>query len=92
MLKISIIAGSHRREAESARVARYIEQDLRSTGAEETYLLSLSENPLPLWDEGVWSGDEQWKMLWKPIAKELKSSDGFVVVSPESVRAWSRPG
>ena len=48
-------------------------------------LYSLSGNPLPLWDEGVWSGDAKWTAVWKPVATELKSSDGLVVVSPE----WS---
>ena len=57
-MKIAIIAGSHRREAESARVARYLEQELKKLGINDTYLLSLSGNPLPLWDEDVWSGDE----------------------------------
>lgn len=84
-MKISIIAGSHRSESESARVARYIEEVLRNIGVDQTFLFSLSDNPLPLWDEGVWAGDEKWKTLWDPIAQELKSSDGFVIVSPE----WS---
>ena len=84
-MKIAIVAGSHRREAESARVARYLEQELKKLGISETYLLSLSGNPLPLWDEDVWSGDEKWKSLWGPISKELKTSDALVVVSPE----WS---
>ena len=84
-MKISIIAGSHRHDSESARVARYLEVILRKTGVEETYLLSLSDNPLPLWDEGAWGDDPKWATLWSPIAAELKSSDGLVIVSPE----WS---
>ena len=59
-MKLAIVAGSHRREAESARVARYLEQELKELGISETYLLSLSGNPLPLWDEDVSSGDEKW--------------------------------
>ena len=84
-MRIAIVAGSHRREAESARVARYLEQELKKLGISDTYLLSLSGNPLPLWDEDVWSGDEKWKALWGPISNELKTSDALVVVSPE----WS---
>lgn len=84
-MKIAIVAGSHRREAESDRVARYLEQELHRLGVRDTYLLSLSGNPLPLWDEDVWSGGEQWQSLWGPIAEELKNSDALVVVSPE----WS---
>lgn len=84
-MKISIIAGSHRREAESDRVARYVDGVLQRLGVASTYLLSLSQNPLPLWDEGLWGDDPKWKSLWSPLAAELKSSDGFIVVAPE----WS---
>ncbi len=84
-VKISIIAGSHRHEAESARVARYVEAVLREGRTLATYLLSLGDNPLPLWDEGVWNNDQKWQALWSPIEAELSASDGFVVVSPE----WS---
>ncbi len=84
-MKLSIIAGSHRHEAESARVAQYIEASLQAWKTAETYLFSLADNPLPLWDEGVWSDDPKWHKLWSPIASELAGSDGFVIVSPE----WS---
>jgi len=84
-MKVSIIAGSHRRQSESARVARYLEHTLQQVGADQTYVLSLANNPLPLWDEGVWENDPKWTALWSPIAAELRSSDGFVIVSPE----WS---
>ncbi|MGQ9575690.1 MAG: NADPH-dependent FMN reductase [Thermoguttaceae bacterium] len=84
-MKISIVAGSHRHQSESGRVARYIEGVLRNVGADQTWLLSLADNPLPLWDEGAWGDDSKWKGLWGPIAAELRSSDGFVIVSPE----WS---
>ena len=84
-MKISIIAGSHRHEAESARVARYIEAVLRESVTSGTYLFSLADNPLPLWDEGVWNNDPKWQTVWSPIEAELSGSDGFVVVSPE----WS---
>ncbi len=84
-MKISIIAGSHRHEAESARVARYFEAVLREGRTLATYLLSLADNPLPLWDEGEWNNDPKWQTLWSPIEEELSGSDGFVVVSPE----WS---
>ena len=84
-VKISIVAGSHRREAESTRVARYIEAVLQKIGVDQIYVLSLSGNPLPLWDEGVWEDDPKWAARWNPVAAELRSSDGFVIVSPE----WS---
>ena len=84
-MKIGIICGSHRHEPESLRVARYIEGQLRELGVEDIYLLSLSDNPLPLWDEGMWTNDPKWKTLWGPIAEQLRQAEGFVIVSPE----WS---
>lgn len=83
-MKIGIITGSHRTESQSERVGRYVEGLVKS-GGDESYLFSLAKNPLPLWDEGVWAGEERWKTLWGPISSQLKSCDGFVVVSPE----WS---
>ncbi len=83
-MKIAIISGSHRKKSESLKVARFAETLVaRELPGVTTYLCSLSENPLPLWDEGVWSGDEKWKNIWGPIAQELQSSDALVVISPE---------
>jgi len=51
----------------------------------EAHLVSLGKNPLPLWDEGVWSGDPTWKDNWGPISSALTASLAFVLVVPE----WS---
>ena len=83
-MKISIISGSHRRQAQSLKIARFIEKTLREKAlADETWLFSLSGNPLPLWDEGIWEGDPKWQELLTPISAELASSDGFVIIAPE---------
>jgi NAD(P)H-dependent FMN reductase len=83
-MKISIISGSHRKDAQSLKIARFIERTLQEKGlADETWLFSLSENPLPLWEESIWSGDETWQALLSPISAELAASDGFVVIAPE---------
>jgi NAD(P)H-dependent FMN reductase len=50
---------------------------------DSTSLYSLSGNPLPLWDQGVWDGDEKWDVLLSPIREQLSNSDAFVVISPE---------
>jgi NAD(P)H-dependent FMN reductase len=84
-MKIAIISGSHRTQGESHRVARYIERQLHDLGVEDVYLFPLADNPLPLWDEGLWGDDPKWKTLWGPIAAELRGAEGFVIVSPE----WS---
>ena len=83
-MKIGIICGSHRQPSQSEKVARWIERALLAEGhCDETWLYSLADNPLPLWDEGIWDGDESWKARMAPLAEELESCDGFVVVSPE---------
>lgn len=83
-MKLAIISGSHRNNSESDRVAKYTEGVALKLGA-TAYFLSLANNPLPLWDEGVWNNDPKWEKLWGPISAELQSCDGIVVVSPE----WS---
>ena len=84
-MKIVLVAGSHRNEAESERVAKYAAAVLAQHGRVKSHLISLARNPLPLWDEEVWQGSERWRQLWEPISSELKAADGLVIVSPE----WS---
>jgi NAD(P)H-dependent FMN reductase len=81
-MKIAIVAGSHRPNSESERVGRFIADRLQVLGAQGT-LISLAGNPLPLWDESVWSGGEEWKKLWGPISSTLRESEALVVVAPE---------
>jgi NAD(P)H-dependent FMN reductase len=83
-MKITIISGSHRKDAQSLKVAKYIEKTLLNEGlCDEAWLFSLSGNPLPLWDESIWEGDEAWNNRLAPISEQLSSSDGFVVIAPE---------
>ncbi len=82
-MKISVICGSHRAQAESLKVARHIERELGNGICSQTALISLAENPLPLWDQGVWDDDPKWPPLLDPIRSELASSDALVVVTPE---------
>jgi NAD(P)H-dependent FMN reductase len=83
-MKISIISGSHRQKSQSIKVAKHIEKTLlESNHADDTYLFSLAGNPIPLWDESIWEGDEKWKEILSPISAELSNSDGFVIIAPE---------
>ena len=81
-MKFSIIAGSHRNNSQSGKVARFIEKQLKTQG-HESFLYDLAANPLPFWDESIWSGAEKWKEIWGPISKELESSDGAIFIAPE---------
>ncbi len=82
-MKISIISGSHRNPSQSEKVARHIEKALQQEQGVETWLYTLADNPLPLWDQSLWEDNPEWNERLAPIRKQLASSDGFVVVSPE---------
>ncbi len=80
-MKFFILSGSHRVEAQSLKVANYVKTVLTHEHAgAETFLYSLSGNPLPLWEETTGGAPDA---LWDPISAELKSADALVVVSPE---------
>lgn len=82
-MKFFILSGSHRAEAQSLKVARYVQSVLTREHPEaETHLYSLSGNPLPLWDETTGGAPDA---LWDPISAGLKAADALVVVTPE----WS---
>ncbi len=83
-MKISIIVGSHRQDSQSGKIARVLERSLQALPeCTATYLFDLANNPLPLWDESIWNGDPGWEQRLAPIAAELQSSDGFIIIAPE---------
>jgi len=83
-MKIGIISGSHREDAQSDKVAGYIDHRLdRESWCESTWRFSLAGNPLPFWDEGIFSGDPAWQARLSPLSEALHSCDGFVIVTPE---------
>ncbi len=83
-MKLGIICGSHRPVSESGKIARHIEKQLKAQGVcSATWLYDLGGNPLPLWDEGIWSGDPAWQKTLEPLSEQVKSCDGFVIVCPE---------
>ena len=82
-MKISTICGSHRDDSQSYKVAKVIEKMLQAGICDETWMLNLAGNPLPLWDQGIWDGDQKWQDLLNPIKEQLASSDAFVIIAPE---------
>ena len=83
-MKISIISGSSRASGQSGKVARVIAQSLATQEAcTETYLFDLADNPLPLWDDSIWGGDEAWQQRLSPISAQLASSDAIIIIAPE---------
>ena len=82
-MKVAIISGSHRQNSQSMKVARHIQKTLETDIGEETWLYSLAGNPLPLWDEGVWEGEQKWLDILTPLREELSHCDALVVITPE---------
>jgi NAD(P)H-dependent FMN reductase len=84
MTTLGIIAGSHRVDSQSTRVATYMIDRLKIISSDVSCeLFDLKNNPLPLWDEGVWGATETWTKVWQPVSKRLQSCDAFVVIAPE---------
>ncbi len=83
-MKIGLISGSHRKNSQSLKVARRAQSRLLELKlCTESYLYDLGENPLPLWDESIWAGDQAWQERLGPISRQLASCDAFIVVAPE---------
>ena len=62
VMKIGIIVGSHREHSQSTKVGTFLGQRLKALKiANDIYTCDLAGNPLPLWDEGVWSNTEAWQ-------------------------------
>ena len=82
-MKITIICGSHRENSQSTKVAKHYQKEILDGICDEAPIIDLANNPLPLWDEGLWNDDEKWNTLLAPYRKNLLDSDGFVVITPE---------
>ncbi|MEZ5502797.1 MAG: NAD(P)H-dependent oxidoreductase [Halioglobus sp.] len=82
-MKIGIICVTHRPASQSGR-SRHIENVLLAEGVcAPRGSMTWAAIHCLLWDETIWEGDEQWRQILAPLSAELKSCDGFVVVSPE---------
>ena len=83
-MKIAIISGSHRIKSQSEKVSRFIEKTLSAKEqCSDTWLYNLADNPLPLWEEGIWDKEPAWEERLNPIRQQLQSCDGLVIVAPE---------
>ena len=81
-MKTHIVSGSHRAQSQSSKVAKYLASEIEKRGGEAT-VTELFHNALPLWDEGMWSGDPKWKPIWSPIEAKLRQADSLIMVTPE---------
>jgi NAD(P)H-dependent FMN reductase len=83
-MKISVIAGSHRPNSQSGKVADWIASRLSQRDLAVTATIDLGAAPLPLWDETAFTADPSpLNLAWQPVSEELAACDGVVVVTPE---------
>jgi len=83
-MHIAIVSGSHRKDSQSERVAKYLAARLEVLGAGVTSdVISLAGNPLPLWDESAMQADSAISKMWWPYSERLKGADGLIFMAPE---------
>ena len=82
-MKYAIISGSQRQNSGTLKAAHLIESYLKKTLHSETFLLSLEDKPLPLWDDSAWNDSSELSQIWKPIADHLSACDALIVLAPE---------
>ena len=82
-MHITIVSGSHRKPSQSEKISRYVESLLQDNNDINPSLYSLANNPLPLWDQTIWDGNEEWIERLAPVKEQFSQSDAFVIVVPE---------
>jgi len=80
-MKLTIIAGSQRAQSQSLNVGNYLRGKAQAH-FDKVQVHDLHELNLPFWNEGVWSGTDEW-LPWKKLAKQLADSDAFIFITPE---------
>ncbi len=81
-MQIAIIVGSHRKDSQSAKVARFLASQLMSLGEHNCWICDLGKEPLPLWDEEIGSDAPQWSDL-KALTEKIDAADAFIMIAPE---------
>ena len=81
-MQIAIIVGSHRKDSQSAKVARFLASQLMSLGEHSCWICDLGKDPLPLWDEEIGSDAPQWSGL-KALTEKIDAADAFIMIAPE---------
>ena len=81
-MQIAIIAGSHRKDSQSAKVAHFLASQLMSLGEHSCWICDLGKEPLPLWDEEIGSDAPQWSGL-ETLTENIDAADAFIMIAPE---------
>jgi NAD(P)H-dependent FMN reductase len=83
-MKITLISGSHRPEAQTFKVATYLQNQLeKRDDVDATSMIELGGTPIPYWDESFWQKGSDLRKDMEPWLEELRTADAFVVCTPE---------
>ncbi len=83
-MNVLIISASHRNPSQSRKVADVVSGLVKKhSGFKDIALLDLAEAGIPLWDEGVWRGEEQWMKILAPLRNQVRKADAYIIVVPE---------
>ena len=83
-MNFCIISGSHRQQSNSNKIAHFIAQRLEALfDNSETDIIKISDENLPLWNEGMYQADSDIAQQWQSISKRLHGAEALVIISPE---------
>ncbi|MFE5319083.1 NADPH-dependent FMN reductase [Paenibacillus sp. NPDC056579] len=77
-MKITILAGSNRKQSTSTQLCRYIQTVLEGKECEVT-LIDLNQSPVPIYSPDVEANDTNLLFM----KQQLKDADGIVLATPE---------
>lgn len=82
-----IISGSHRKDSESGKVVKFIEQTIKDDANLNQKFhpttIDLAYEDLPFYEDRSTSTDTRFETVWDPCAVKLAAADAFIIVSPE---------
>nr|MBV6630745.1 NAD(P)H-dependent oxidoreductase [Oceanococcus sp. HetDA_MAG_MS8] len=81
-MTIGIIVGSMQAHSNSAKVGRYLADQLQNRG-QASLTLDLGREPLPLWGSMAPAQTRSHSERLEALTTELAACEGFVVISPE---------
>lgn len=81
-MKITIINGSNRQEAQSYRIAKWLEEELKAKEVKVNFV-DLREVDMTFVPDEFWAGESYSAKAMSVEYQKMEDSDGIIVVTPE---------
>lgn len=81
-MKYILLSGSHSANSQTEKVTQWLADALTKRG-HTTELISLADNPFPLWDASFWNESSDLYQQLNPVLQKFHEADGFVIATPE---------